>query len=486
MNSVHHEIGRVIDRASGSSNCLVQMTSGYARVVAEVPAPLHCFHIKNFKQTTRIVYSSHQGTLATVARIDIFAFLRNTATPSFLNLSLFIRFLPMSNQFDQRTIVTAVSVVMAMTAGFFLRDVKVTKERPEAEIEEERKGSILRSSEESLDAREKALELKQALLDSNLAAVETREKLTTEREEELKALAGDLESREGLVASMEAVLVNQRAEIAAKEAGLINREATIAAKETELVNLAAEITAKQTDLGDRYATIEAKEADLINRETAIAAKEADLGNRYATIEAKEANLIKQEGTIASKQTDLISGGVAMASRSDELVKVVDGVKVREVECDNEEFLEPTLVEVATTETADSEILQVETEKDKRIRMIKEELTRIVKQAEEEDFGGEEMEHEAVEALEKAAMLICFRKKYYDVMKDELIYFPSVGKSMLNGDLFEAAEPYYFDEEDEFPLEYSGSLKAAVSTILSPDELDLDEDYMSMLALDVET
>jgi hypothetical protein len=390
----------------------------------------------------------------------------------------------MSNQFDQRTIVTAVSVVVSMTAGFFLRDFKATKERTEAEEEEERiikKGSILRNREDNLDARDKALECKLAVLDSKLADIEIREKVATEREEELKALAADLESREGVIASMEAVLINQRAELAAKEADLIHQQATLGAKEAEMIHQAEAVAAKEADLEKRSTTIEAKEAEMIHQAEALAAKETELGNRDTTIKAKEADLINQAQALSAKDVDLVSREVA-TSRSGQLVNVVDKIKVQ---CDNEENLVPALAEVATTETADDEIIPVETEKDKRIRMIKEELTRIVKQAQDEDFDEEEMEPEAIEALEKAAMLICYRKKYYDVLKDELIYFPSVGKSMLNGDLFEAAETYYFEEDDEFPMEYSGSLKAAVSTILSPDELDLDEDYMSMLALDVE-
>ena len=390
----------------------------------------------------------------------------------------------MSNQFDQRTIVTAVSVVVSMTAGFFLRDFKATKERTEAEEEEERiikKGSILRNREDNLDARDKALECKLAVLDSKLADIEIREKVATEREEEWKALAADLESREGVIASMEAVLINQRAELAAKEADLIHQQATLGAKEAEMIHQAEAVAAKEADLEKRSTTIEAKEAEMIHQAEALAAKETELGNRDATIKAKEADLINQAQALTAKDVDLVSREVA-TSRSGQLVNVVDKIKVQ---CDNEENLVPALAEVATTETADDEIIPVETEKDKRIRMINEELTRIVKQAQDEDFDEEEMEPEAIEALEKAAMLVCYRKKYYDVLKDELIYFPSVGKSMLNGDLFEAAETYYFEEDDEFPMEYSGSLKAAVSTILSPDELDLDEDYMSMLALDVE-
>ena len=390
----------------------------------------------------------------------------------------------MSNQFDQRTIVTAVSVVVSMTAGFFLRDLKTTNERTEAEKEEERiikKGSILRNREDNLDARDKALECKLAVLDSKLADIEIREKVATEREEELKALAADLERREGVIASMEAVLINQRAELAAKEADLIHQQATLGAKEAEMIHQAEAVAAKEADLEKRSTTIEAKEAEMIHQAEALAAKETELGNRDATIEAKEADLINQAQALTAKDVDLVSREVA-TSRSGQLVNVVDKIKVQ---CDNEENLVPALAEVATTETVDDEIIPVETEKDKRIRMINEELTRIVKQAQDEDFDEEEMEPEAIEALEKAAMLVCYRKKYYDVLKDELIYFPSVGKSMLNGDLFEAAETYYFEEDDEFPMEYSGSLKAAVSTILSPDELDLDEDYMSMLALDVE-
>lgn len=133
------------------------------------------------------------------------------------------------------------------------------------------------------------------------------------------------------------------------------------------------------------------------------------------------------------------------------------------------------------------------EKEKRNTMIADELKAILEGATDfvmEHYEEDEFEPEAAEALQKAALSLAYRKKFYDVVHDKVIYFPSVGRLILKADLMEEAEKHYYDEEDEWPIEYTKALKSVVREIAtkeSSSEIDEDEDeeYMEKLATDVE-
>jgi len=131
------------------------------------------------------------------------------------------------------------------------------------------------------------------------------------------------------------------------------------------------------------------------------------------------------------------------------------------------------------------------EKEKRTKMIQEEFDKIIADADEFclEHLEEDMDPEAVEALKKAAYKLAYVKKYYDVMKDEIVMFPSVGKLILKNDLSIEAENYYYEEEDEFPLEYTKALKTVVRSLAkTEEEIEIDEEndaYIEKLATDVE-
>ena len=135
------------------------------------------------------------------------------------------------------------------------------------------------------------------------------------------------------------------------------------------------------------------------------------------------------------------------------------------------------------------------EKEKRDNMIADELKAILEGAADfvmEHYEEEDFEPEAAEALQKAASSLAYRRKYYDVVQDKVVYFPSVGRLILKADLMEEAEKHYYDEEDEWPIEYTKALKSVVREIAatkssSNDGMDEDEDeeYMEKLATDVE-
>ena len=133
------------------------------------------------------------------------------------------------------------------------------------------------------------------------------------------------------------------------------------------------------------------------------------------------------------------------------------------------------------------------EKEKRNTMIADELKAILEGATDfvmEHYEEDEFEPEAAEALQKAASSLAYRKKFYDVVHDKVVYFPSVGRLILKADLMEEAEKHYYDEEDEWPIEYTKALKSVVREIATKEsspEIDEDEDeeYMEKLATDVE-
>jgi hypothetical protein len=129
------------------------------------------------------------------------------------------------------------------------------------------------------------------------------------------------------------------------------------------------------------------------------------------------------------------------------------------------------------------------EKEKRMTMIDEEIDKILKETQlwVEKYLEEDFEKEAMDALRTAAKTLAYRKKYYNVNKDEIIYFPSVSRLIMKNALQDEAETCYWEEGDEFPLEYSKALKTVIREqgLYEEDEEDNDEEYMSKLAQDVE-
>jgi hypothetical protein len=119
----------------------------------------------------------------------------------------------------------------------------------------------------------------------------------------------------------------------------------------------------------------------------------------------------------------------------------------------------------------------------RQQRIDDEFEGIIKETEDNELD-EPFEPEAVEALRIAANKLAYLKKYYNSFTDEFIYFPSVTKLLVNYSMIEEAEIHYFDEEDEFPMDYSAALRSVACEKLG-DEDDGDEDYMMRVAADVD-
>jgi hypothetical protein len=102
-------------------------------------------------------------------------------------------------------------------------------------------------------------------------------------------------------------------------------------------------------------------------------------------------------------------------------------------------------------------------KELRESMIEQEMETILNAARDFCFEHleEDMEEEALNALQIAARNLAYRKKYYDVMKDTIVYFPTCSKLILSRDLIEEAEKHYYDEQDEFPAEYAKAVRSVV-------------------------
>ena len=105
-------------------------------------------------------------------------------------------------------------------------------------------------------------------------------------------------------------------------------------------------------------------------------------------------------------------------------------------------------------------------KQKRVNMIVGEMDTLLEDAQQyilkHMMDEIDLDEEAKVALKLAAMECAYTKRYYDIMEDNVVYFPSCKKLIMNGKLTEVAEKYYYDEGDEFPPEYTKALRAVVS------------------------
>jgi hypothetical protein len=128
--------------------------------------------------------------------------------------------------------------------------------------------------------------------------------------------------------------------------------------------------------------------------------------------------------------------------------------------------EETAAEQETPSSSSCE--ETMSESKKRRRMILDELNQLIKDTEDKELE-DDMDDDVKIALQKAALQICFRHKYFDVISDNIIYFPSVIKTAVNYKLIEKAEEYYYDEDDEFPMEYSAAIRSVATEALGDDE-----------------
>eukprot|EP00339_Tiarina_fusa_P027593 CAMPEP_0117009978 /NCGR_PEP_ID=MMETSP0472-20121206/8918_1 /TAXON_ID=693140 ORGANISM="Tiarina fusus, Strain LIS" /NCGR_SAMPLE_ID=MMETSP0472 /ASSEMBLY_ACC=CAM_ASM_000603 /LENGTH=314 /DNA_ID=CAMNT_0004712407 /DNA_START=320 /DNA_END=1265 /DNA_ORIENTATION=+ len=253
----------------------------------------------------------------------------------------------------------------------------------------------------------------------------------------------------------------------------------VAAPGPDLSALEAELKKEIEEVEKLKASLKAKKADAETKLAELTAKEAEVGSKVADVESKEKALESREAELDSKEAELKELGSKLDERDAALA--ASGIDESTAPVSDDE----AKPEEAEEEAEDDAAAEEEAERAKRKKMIDEELDLILKKALEELEDEDEFEPEAVEALKLAAAKITYLKKYYDVMRDEVIYFPSVAKCIINYTLMEEAEPHYFDEDDEFPADYSGALREVATGIIGEEDDDApDEDYMAALAMDV--
>jgi len=251
---------------------------------------------------------------------------------------------------------------------------------------------------------------------------------------------------------------------------LMARSEEVEKREAKLKYAENEVESKSLKLESRVSEVESKAKQLESREDEIESKAQKLEIREKELKAKEAKLESRENEVESK-------AVLVATDEQESTTVVE-----------EEETSPTAIDTKEKEEPSGEQKEpAQSEAEKRKTMIEEELERLIKQTNETELRVEDpFDDDSVEALKKAAIKICYTKKYYDVMNDKLIYFPSVTKTVIDYRLMEEAEKFYFEEDDEYPADLSGGLRAVAFAIIEEEEDDdMDEDYMSALAQDIE-
>lgn len=118
----------------------------------------------------------------------------------------------------------------------------------------------------------------------------------------------------------------------------------------------------------------------------------------------------------------------------------------------------------------------------RTTLIEEELEQLVKRTNETELN-EGIDDTFIDALTKGAMEICYRKKYYNALKDEFTYLPSVARTCLDYSLLEVVEK---EEEDQFPEGVFAALRSVAAETLKEDGDDDEEEYAAMLAVSVHT
>eukprot|EP00980_Cylindrotheca_fusiformis_P022623 scaffold9520_cov105-Cylindrotheca_fusiformis.AAC.3 len=110
------------------------------------------------------------------------------------------------------------------------------------------------------------------------------------------------------------------------------------------------------------------------------------------------------------------------------------------------------------------------EQGRRTRIM-EELQRIVVDAERNELG-KSLDQGVVRALEIAAIRTSHLKRYYDFIKDVVLFLPPVAKAIADNSLLEAAAVHYHNRP--FPPKYIAALQAAARRSFDDS---LDYEYM---------
>lgn len=387
-----------------------------------------------------------------------------------------------------------------------------------------------------IESRENEIEFKAQKLESRENEVESKKQELESRENEVQSKAQNLESREDEVQSKAQNLESRENEVKSKAQELESRENEVESKLKEDLRLAEEKYDQQQNLEESLSTriekVEKREAELGNATDFLEEQRAEqdalkenLQKRVGEVEAREAFLDKAVTELSVSKAAATTIVEKKSAEKDEQLEVEaivfeNDVQVphvveeeepsssaitskevalgeqkveEEASVEQQEPASLALKEVALGEQKEEEEASVaqqepaQSDAEKRKIMIEEELQRLVKQTNETELSEENpFDDDSLEALKKAAMKICYVRKFYNVMKDDFVYFPSVARTALDYRLIEEAEKLYFEEEDEYPMDLSSGLRSvAVAIITEEEDDDMDEDYMNAVAQDVE-
>jgi len=101
---------------------------------------------------------------------------------------------------------------------------------------------------------------------------------------------------------------------------------------------------------------------------------------------------------------------------------------------------------------------------KRITMIKREMDGILDDTQDyllRHMIADDIGDEARNALFKAAMKFAYLQHDYDVLENTVTYYPTCRDLILNDEMIEEAEKFFYMQKDKFPPEYSRALICVV-------------------------
>jgi len=324
---------------------------------------------------------------------------------------------------------------------------------------------VLLEEKQKVDKLESVYKQKVKEVEAQKAELEKEKVALRDEKSKQQSLGEELTARTKKVETLEAKLKDDIQEF---EKEKTVQSQNLEAQENELKAKAEALESSASEFEER----------LESREKELETKASELSSKADELESKEKALESKAEEIESKMIELESKEKELESKEAELQKAAEAKPA-------EEDAEAVVVE--TCEPVEEPQEPAPSDAEIRKKMIEEELDRLVKQTNETELSPEDpFDDDSIEALKKAAMTICYLKKYYDVMNDKFVFFPTVARTALDYRLMEEAEKHYFEEEDEYPADLSGGLRAVAFAIVDAEEdEDFDEEYMNALAQDVE-
>jgi myosin protein heavy chain len=365
-----------------------------------------------------------------------------------------------------------------------VEDREAEVEKAKTEIAKEKEANI--NLKDTLSGLERTLTMQRDELDSVKVMLEERSNALSKLEDEfhmrvektkkdkaeVDAKAKSIEDKENSLKIERAALESLRAQLDSRSVELECKEKDLESKENTLVTREKERDASEEKLQELKLRAEKMKEESEARQRMLEKLEMALSKTEEALELQlqeSASLEEQLKIATSRSEDLM----LQLSKSTETIQTNNGsiASPREADLNEEKKVEESKPTASWPPKTQAEMQQ----------LIDAELGKMIRQTEEEELE-DPFEKEVVMALHQAAHKICYTKKYYDALKDEFIFFPSVARTIMNYDLMEEADKYYFDEEDELPIDVSAGLRSVASNYL--DE-DVDEEYMEAMAANVE-